>query len=68
MTCIHCGRSLTDDEIALHKRLINRGAKEHLCLSCLARFFSCSEDVLHDKIAYFRSIGCMLFAPKDQQP
>ena len=59
--CKQCGRPLTADEIALHKRLINRGAKEHLCLTCLAGFFSCSEDILRDKIDYFRSIGCLLF-------
>ena len=61
MNCIHCGRVLEKDEIALHKRLINRGATQHLCLSCLAKYFSCTEEVLKDKIAYFRQIGCLLF-------
>ena len=60
--CKQCGRELTDDEIGLHKRMINRGATEHLCLTCLAGFFSCSEELLQKKIAHFRSMGCRLFA------
>lgn len=67
MQCIHCGRPLTDDEIALHKRLINRGAEHFLCLSCLAEYFRCTEEMLRDKIDYFRSIGCLLFKPIDQE-
>lgn len=62
-TCKQCGRLLSADEIALHKRLINRGAREHLCLSCMAAYFACSEDILREKIDYFRSIGCLLFQP-----
>ena len=65
--CKQCGRTLTADEIALHKRLINRGAKEHLCLSCLAGFYSCSEKLLMDKIDYFRSIGCQLFVRQEEE-
>lgn len=61
MDCMQCGRALHGDEIALHKRMINRGAKAHLCLTCLSKYFGCSEDVLRDKIAYFRQIGCKLF-------
>lgn len=70
MTCKQCGRPLTADEIALHKRLVNRGAAAHLCLTCLAGYFGCSEDVLQEKIAYFRRIGCLLFtkADHDVQP
>ena len=51
MTCKQCGRPLTADEIALHKRLVNRSAAAHLCLTCLAGYFGCSEDVLREKIA-----------------
>ena len=65
--CKQCGRPLSADEVALHKRLINRGATEHLCLTCLAGFFTCTEDLLRDKIDYFRSIGCLLFAPQNDE-
>lgn len=70
MTCKQCGRPLTSDEVALHKRLVNRGASAHLCLTCLAGYFGCGEDVLREKIAYFRRIGCLLFAEegRDDQP
>ena len=61
MACKQCGRPLTADEIALHRRLIHRGATSHLCLTCLAAFFGCEESLLQEKIAYFRRIGCMLF-------
>ena len=61
LTCYQCSRPLTSDEIALHKRIINRGAASHLCLSCLAAYFECNEDLLRSKIEHFRNIGCTLF-------
>ncbi len=67
MACTQCGRPLTADEVALHKRLINRGASAHLCLSCMAGYFGCQEDVLREKIAYFRRIGCLLFARENTE-
>ncbi len=59
--CISCSRTLTRDEVALTKKLINRGAKEFLCLSCLARHFDVPEDALKEKILQFRRMGCTLF-------
>lgn len=59
--CYHCGRTLEADEIALTKKMINRGAKNYLCLSCLAVHFCVSEEVLLDKIREFREMGCTLF-------
>lgn len=64
--CKQCAAPLTADEIALHKRLIHRGATSFFCLKCMADYFGCEEKVLQDKIAYFRSIGCLLFAPENQ--
>lgn len=60
--CRTCQRDLTPDECALTRRLINRGATEYLCKSCLAAHFSCSEAVLDDKIAQYKALGCGLFA------
>ena len=37
--CKICGTELTRDEIGLTKKLINRGAIEFLCISCLAKKF-----------------------------
>lgn len=59
--CIKCGRELVPDEIGLHKKLINRGASEYMCLSCLAQFFHCGEELLQKKIIQFRDMGCTLF-------
>ena len=61
-SCINCARELTSDEIGLHKKMINRGAEEFMCLSCLAIFFHCDESLLVKKIEQFRENGCMLFA------
>ena len=63
--CRGCGRALTKDEIALTRKMINRGATEYFCLSCLAAHFLVTEDVLREKIIQFREMGCTLF---DVQP
>ena len=59
--CGRCGRMLTRDEAAATKKLINRGAVEYMCLSCLSAHFGVSEDALRDKIRQFREMGCTLF-------
>ncbi len=62
--CMKCRRELTVDEIGLHKKMINRGATEYMCITCLAEFYHCEEALLEKKIEQFREWGCMLFAPK----
>jgi len=57
-----CARGLTGDEIGLHKKMINRGATEFMCLTCLAKYYDCSEDLLIQKMEQFRAQGCLLFA------
>ncbi len=59
--CRICGRTLVPDECALTKKLINRGAVEYMCLSCLSEHFGVPEDALRDKIRQFREMGCTLF-------
>lgn len=61
--CLRCGRLLVPDEIALTKKMINRGASQFFCLSCLALHFSVPEEALRRKITEFREMGCTLFAP-----
>lgn len=60
-SCINCARTLTNDEIGLTKKLVNRGSTSFLCLSCLAKEFSVSEELLKEKIEQFRAMGCTLF-------
>lgn len=61
--CIRCGTSLSHDEIALTKKLVNRGSTQFYCLSCLAAAFEVSEQDLQNKISFFKRIGCTLFHP-----
>ena len=62
--CMKCARELTGDEIGLHKKMINRGSTEFMCLSCLAKYYDCEEELLIKKMEQFRAQGCMLFAKK----
>ncbi|MCR5296966.1 MAG: hypothetical protein K6E17_06115 [Clostridiales bacterium] len=59
--CTVCGRPLIPDEIAMTRKMINRGARQFLCLTCLSRRFDVPEDVLREKIEEFREMGCTLF-------
>ncbi len=59
--CARCGALLSRDEVGLTRKLINRGAAEFFCLSCLAAHFEVSPDVLREKIREFRDMGCTLF-------
>ena len=61
--CVRCGAVLSKDETALTRKLINRGATEFFCLSCLADHFQLSEDILRKKIDEFKAMGCNLFDP-----
>ena len=59
--CRQCGRALEPDEIALTRKMINRGAEKYFCLTCLAHHFDVSEKDLQKKIREFREMGCTLF-------
>ena len=59
--CASCGASLSRDEIAVTKKLINRGATAFFCISCLAKHFDVTPQDIQDRIAYFREMGCTLF-------
>ena len=59
--CFECGRSLTGDEIAVYRKLVDRMAEKFLCKSCLAAYFEVSEEKIDKKIEQFKRIGCLLF-------
>ena len=63
MTCKKCGKeNLSGDELAIYRKLVNRGAAEFLCIDCLADFFKCDKSEIEARIKYYRDSGeCTLF-------
>lgn len=63
MDCYKCGKKeLSGDELAIYRKLVNRGAAEFLCIDCLAEFFKCDKRDIEAKIKYYRDSGeCTLF-------
>ncbi|MBQ8393431.1 MAG: hypothetical protein IJX51_06645 [Clostridia bacterium] len=59
--CIKCGAPLTADEIAIFKRLINRGATDCECKKCLAVHLKIDPAEIDRKIEFFKRHGCTLF-------
>ncbi len=59
--CKNCKKQLTNDDIGLTKKLINRGSTEFYCIDCLAGIFKCDRPLLEKKIEQFRKMGCALF-------
>ena len=59
--CVCCGKKLTSDDIAITKKLINRGAQEFFCVPCLAARFNISVGDVEQLIEHFRAAGCSLF-------
>ena len=59
--CVSCGRPVTRDEIAVTKKLINRGAAKFFCVPCLAAYFEVKEEDILERIRYFKQTGCTLF-------
>lgn len=60
--CRICHRKLERDEIAVYLRLVNRGAKDYLCIPHLADCFKCSEEDIRIRIHKFKEMGCTLFS------
>ena len=59
--CARCGTALKKDDVAMTRKMVNRGAKEFYCLACLAEHFELTEDILREKIKEFKAMGCTLF-------
>ena len=60
--CMQCGKGLTNDEIGIYRKMVNRGALEFMCKSCLAAWYDCEVELIDQKIAQFKRMGCGLFA------
>jgi len=61
-SCTVCGKPLSRDEIAVTKKLINRGATAFYCVQCLAAYFEVTPRDIQERIEYFKSTGCTLFS------
>lgn len=59
--CITCGQHVTSDEMAMTRKLINRGAEQFYCLPCLARRFDATLPQLLERMQAFKDMGCTLF-------
>ena len=64
LKCRQCGAPLSNDEVGLTRKLINRGTDKFMCLGCLGEFFGATRERLIEMIGRFRAQGCTLFAPK----
>lgn len=61
-TCMECAAELLDDDIAIFRKLVFRGADEFLCIDCLAKNLGCTREAIKKLIAYYRESGnCTLF-------
>ena len=58
---MNCKKEISGNEIAMHKKLINRFAEEFMCLECLSEHFNVPVKLLEEKIEYFIETGCTLF-------
>lgn len=61
-TCKECGAELLDDDRAIFRKLVYRGADEFCCIDCLASTLGTTREKIEKLIAYYRESGeCTLF-------
>ncbi len=61
LLCVSCEKPLTKDDIGFHKKMVNRGAEEFMCIDCLCDYFGISREKADELIARFKSMGCSMF-------
>ncbi|MDO4297726.1 MAG: hypothetical protein Q4C59_04500 [Lachnospiraceae bacterium] len=59
--CWQCHNPVSRDEIAMSKKLINRGTTRYYCTKCLADAFDVTTEDIRNKMEYFKNAGCTLF-------
>lgn len=59
--CQKCGKKLSQDETALYRKLISRGADRFLCIDCLSEHTGWPVALLEKAIVDYRRQGCSLF-------
>ena len=60
--CTVCGSRLTNDEIAVSRKLLGVGVTDFYCRACLADKFRVGVETIDEKIRRYRALGCWLFA------
>ena len=61
-TCMECGAELLADDIAIHRKLVQRNADEFFCIDCLGELMGSTRQELEKLIDYYRKSGqCTLF-------
>ena len=59
--CIRCEKKLSFNDIGAHKKFINRGSAEFMCIACVAKELEVPESLLYEKIEFLKEHGCTLF-------
>ena len=59
--CKKCDKELKNLDIALYKKMVNRGATEYLCIDCLGEKLGVTREFLLEKAEIFKKNGCTLF-------
>ena len=61
LLCISCEKPLSRDDIGFHKKMVNRGAEEFMCIDCLCEYFGIPRSKADEMIEKFKSMGCSMF-------
>ena len=59
--CVACSAELTSTDIGFHKKMVNRGADEFMCIDCLCEYFGITREKAESMIETFKAAGCSLF-------
>ncbi len=60
--CAFCDKdNLSNDEIGLTKKLIDKNPSKYYCIDCMAEYLDVTVEELYDKIEEFKDEGCTLF-------
>jgi predicted transcriptional regulator len=60
--CLKCHAPLSSDEIAIYRKLVNRGAAHCMCIDCLAAYMETTRQEIENLIRYYKESGqCTLF-------
>ena len=61
LVCISCEKSLSHDDVGFHKKMVNRGATEFMCIDCLCDYFGLTREKADEMIEKFKNMGCSMF-------